>query len=213
MRRAAALLALLAVPAAAEIIDRIAVSAGNQVITDSAIRRHLRMEAWDTGKAPDLSVSARRRAAARLTDLALVRRELELSRYLMPPMADVDAVIEKEVAPRFASEAELSASLARYGFTLDDLRQEILFRLAVVRFVEFRFRPGVQVSDAEVEEFYRNEYPALARAQGAQLPPLDDARETIREILAQRKTNQALENWLEMTRQQTRIQYFEEAFK
>lgn len=213
MRRAAALLALLAIPAAAEIIDRIAVSAGSQVITDSAIRRHLRMEAWDLGKPPDLSTSARRRAAARLTDLALVRRELELSRYVMPPMADVDAVIAREIMPRFASEAELSASLARYGFTPDDLRQEILFRLAVVRFVEFRFRPGVQVSDAEVEEFYRNEYPDLARAQGAQPAPLDDARESIREILAQRKTNQALENWLEMTRQQTRIQYFEEAFK
>jgi hypothetical protein len=213
MRRATAILAILAAPAAAEIIDRIAVSVGHQVITASAIRRHLRMEAWEQAAAPDTSPAARRRAAERLVDLALLRRELELTRYVLPPVADADAVIEKEIAPRFPGPGELARALAQYGFTVEDLRQEILFRLAVVRFIEFRFRPGVQVADAEVEEFFTHEYPKLAKERGAPPSSLDDARDAIREILMQRKTDQALESWLDMTRKQSRIEYFEEAFK
>jgi hypothetical protein len=212
MKRAAALLSLVLAATAGEIIDRVAVSVGDQVITMSAIRRHLRMEAWDQGKEPDFSFAARRRAAERLTDLVLVRRELELSRYILPPMAEVDAQIAKSVMPRYANEKELEASLARHGFTLEDLRQEILFRIAVVRFVEFRFRPGVQVGESEAEEFYKTEYPKLLK-NGEAPASLDDARDTIREILTQRKTDQALDNWLQQTRQQTRIHYFEEAFR
>jgi hypothetical protein len=213
MKRVAALLSLILTAAAGEIIDRVAVSVGDQVITESAIRRRLRMEAWDQGKGPDYSVEARKRAAERLTELALVRRDLELSRYISPPMADVDAQIERSVMPRYKNAEELAASLAKYGFTPDDLREEVLLRLAVVRFVEFRFSPGVQVSETEVEEFYKTEYPKLAKARGQQPASIDDARDTIRRILTLRKTDQALDNWLQQTRQQTRIHVFEEAFR
>ncbi|MGD0580069.1 MAG: hypothetical protein ABSC08_14200, partial [Bryobacteraceae bacterium] len=76
MRIAAALLALLPALAAGEVLDQVAVRVGAQVITASAVRRHLRMEAFMQNREPDLRPEARREAAERLIDQALVRREL-----------------------------------------------------------------------------------------------------------------------------------------
>jgi hypothetical protein len=94
MRRAASLLAALAALAAGEVLDRVAVRVGAQVITESAVRRHLRMEAFVQNREPDLSAEARRKAAERLIDQTLVRRELELNRYPTPPASEVEANLE-----------------------------------------------------------------------------------------------------------------------
>lgn len=48
---------------------------------------------------------------------------------------------------------------------------------------------------------------------GEEPPPLADVRERIVGILASRKENVVLEQWLETTRQQARIRYHEEAFQ
>ena len=68
----------------AEIIDRIAVSVGNQAITISDLDREIRVTAFLNRTPPDFSPAARRATADRMVEQRLILRELENSRYPSP---------------------------------------------------------------------------------------------------------------------------------
>jgi len=208
------LLLLLALAAPAQEIDRVAASAGRDVVTVSAIRRHLRMLAL-VGRTPfDDSPTARRAAADRLIDQALIRREIALSRYTPPPMSEADARIEAFLQENSLTHEELELLLAAAGFSEDDLRAEVHWRTTLARFIDYRFTPGVQVSDDDIAAYFDSELlPELRRRDpNAPLPKLDDHRDAISAILLTRKTNSAVDAWLEQARASTRLRYFDDAF-
>ena len=78
-------------PLCADIIDRIAITVGNQVITESQIDEELRITAFLNRDKLDVSDDARKQAANRLIDQALVKREMELSHYPFPQAVDAGA--------------------------------------------------------------------------------------------------------------------------
>jgi parvulin-like peptidyl-prolyl isomerase len=213
MRAAAAILVLLAALAPGESLDRIAARVGNDAITESSLRRHLRMEAFFASRSPDLSPESRRKAAERLIDQILIRRELELNRFAPPSSADVDAQLAELMKSRKEDAAALNRSLESYGFSLEDLRNEIQYQIMLLRFVDFRFNAGVLVTDAEIQDAYEKEVVPEARQRNAQPPSADDARAAILKLLTYRKTTTALEQWLAQARQQVKIRIFEEAFR
>jgi len=202
--------------AAGEIIDRVAVSAGNHTVTESEIRRYLRFAAFFGQREPDMSPEARRIAADRLIDQALIGREIELAGYTPPSMAEIETRIVDWRKRRSQTEADFQKALQRYGFTEEDLKREVQWQLTVIRFIDFRFRPGVQVSDEEVAEFYKKEFPQWLEKRGRPrepVPPLEEARSEITETLAEIKVTAAMEQWLAQARQQTPVRYREASFK
>ncbi len=211
------LLALLLAAAApaGEVLDRVAVSAGQQVVTLSAILRQLRLETLASGDPVQDTEENRRRAAARLIDQAIVLREIELSRYTPPTMAEAEAAIERYLKQSGRTRERLLGEIHKLGFSEDDFKREMQWRLSVARFIEYRFAPGVQVTDEEVEKYYRDEYSAQYRKlnPGAAVPPLDEVRDAVLRIVTTRKTNVAMEQWLARMRESLRVTYFPEAFK
>lgn len=201
--------------AQADVLDRVAVSAGQQVVTLSGVRRQLRVEALVANSEPVYSAENMRRAAERLIEQALVLREMELSLYVPPTMAEAEVALAKFISDRKQTPEEFQAQVARMGFSDDEFRKEVLWRISVNRFVTFRFAPGVQVSDEEVEKYYKEEFTKQAKTTGADvtMPQLEEVRETIYLILSTRKTNQALDQWLAQTRQTLKVHFFEEALK
>ena len=79
---------LLAGAAGAEVIDRIAVSVGSRVITETDLDRELRITALLNNEKPDFSPANKRQTAERMVDQTLVRSEMEESRYPPPSAAD-----------------------------------------------------------------------------------------------------------------------------
>jgi peptidyl-prolyl cis-trans isomerase SurA len=201
--------------AGGEIIDRVAVSLGDQVVTLGEIRRLLRVEAFSQNAKPDYSPENLKRAADLLVDQALVRREMELSRYSSPAMVEVDEAIQRFIERRHMTEEQFQAAVKEYGFTEDDFRQEILWRLTLTRFIDYRFRPGVQVSDDEISEYYEKTFLPQFRktTPEATPPPLAEVRERISNILAVNKATAASNQWLQQAQQQTKIRYYKEAFQ
>jgi len=210
------LLLIVAAPrAGAEILDRVAAAAGQQAVTLSDILRHLRFRAIVSGAAVEDTEQNRRQAAEQLLDLLIVRRELDLSRYSPPAMAEADQAIEAFLAEMKWSRERLAEELARAGFTEEEFRREMQARLTVTRFIDYRFAPGVQVTDEEVEAYYSKEFlPALRESDPrAAAPEIGAVRAMIERILTARKVNAAMEEWLKQMRQSLRIRYFEEAFR
>lgn len=193
------------------VLDRVAASAGQQVVTLSAIRRHLRILALVDNSPLEDTLDARRKAADRLIDQALIHREIELSRYASPTRAEAEARIQDFIKQRNVTREQFEALLARYGFNEDDFTEEVLWRISVTRFIDFRFSPGIQISDDEIKKYYSDEFvPQFRRrAPDAPMPPLDDVREQVSRVLMLRKTNQAVDQWLAQMRATVKVRYFE----
>lgn len=211
----ATLFLLLLVPAFSpgEIIDRVSVSIGSQVVTDGAIRRAVQMEGFFTGAAPKLDGPSRRETARRLVEQAIIRREIELSRFNPITRAEVESQIAKIMAGLHLDDAMLRGRLAARSLNNDDLFEEARWQLTLFRFIEFRFRPGVQVSEQEVGVYYDGEFASEMKKAGKPRPALDAVRGAILSVLTERKTQAALDQWLDQAVQQVRIRYREEAFQ
>jgi parvulin-like peptidyl-prolyl isomerase len=216
MKRLAALLLIAAGAAAQEqVVDRIAVSVAGQVVTLSDIRRHIRITAFLEQERPEFSEERLRQTAERLIDQALIRREAELSRYPGPPIEEIEQALGQFAASLGVDQRGLFARALEYGFSEQEIRNLAAWRLTVIRFIDYRFRPSIQVSEADILRYYNDVFlPQFrARAPDAAPPALDSIRERVIDILNTELATQASQLWLEQSRKQTRIRYFEEAFK
>ena len=202
------------VPARAEIIDRIAVSVGSGVITESDIDREIRVTAFLNLAKRDFTPAGKRATAERMVDQRLVRRELEISRYPVPDLAEIQPALEQFQKEHFQSAAEFQRALAAYGLTEDDVNRQLLWQITFLRFIDVRFRPGVQVSAEEIQDYFdRVVKPAAQAAQPGQPVTLEDFESQIESKLAGQLVDRAVDNWLQEVRRSTDIQYREEAFR
>ncbi len=205
---------LCSVSLCAEIIDRVAVTVDKIVITESDILDQIRIAALLNGTPPDTSPTARKKAASRLVEQILIRREMEITRYPAPAASEVKPVLEKLKKDHFNGEGSYRKALERYGVSESDLRENLLLQLTVLRFIQYRFRPGIAIDDKAIRSYYEQEFlPAWKRRSSEAPPSLEDSRDKIEEILIARRVDKALDRWLKQAATRARIQYHKEAFQ
>jgi hypothetical protein len=190
----------------AETLDRIAVSVGQEVITESQVILDLRVAAFLDRKPMDLSRAAKRQSAERLVDQLLILREAVDSHLTLP---STEATIGL-VTP-YAAESGYQAELKRYGISERDLGEHLLAGLRTLSFTDRRFRPDVQVSPEDIRSYY-DKLPRPA-STAAPLPSFEDSREQIEKLLVEQGTLDALDKWLEMARKAANVRYREKAFE
>jgi hypothetical protein len=199
-------------PLSADIIDRIAITVGNQVITDSQIDDEIRITAFLNRDKADLSAAGKKIAAARLIEQALIRREMDLSHYPLPEPADAAKSLES-VKSMYSSAKEFQDALQSYAITDDDLVRRLLWQLTLLRFIDYRFRPGIQIPPSDVQAYYRQQVFEWQQKGIKPIPTLDESRDRIEEILTEKRIDQALDQWLEESRKQVMIRYLDPALQ
>ena len=201
---------LLSVVSFAEVVDRVAVAIDKTVIPASEIIRQIRITALLNNETPDFTPSARRDAADRLVDQALIRREMQTSGYVSDP-SDQGVVIYKAFRSRYPDDTAYNAALAKYNLTDQDVKDAFQWQATFLAFVEVRFRTGITVPEDELRDYYndqkRKNDPAIGNLS------FEDARPQIEQMLTQRRIDNALDRWLGQARTQTRIDYRKEAFE
>ena len=198
----------------AEIIDRIAVSVGNLVITASDLDRQIRVTAFLDRAQPDFSPASRRATAARMVEQKLILRELDNSRYPPPAASEVDPLLDKFKRDNFPSDDEYRRALAACGIGEQDVKDVLLWQRRLLLFVDVRFRPGVQVTVQDIRDYYnRVVEPAALAAHPGQSVALDDYREQIEAKLTGEQTDRQMNAWLDSARRRTEVVYHPEAFE
>src|SRR5579884_2191521 len=135
LRAAAAICVVLSLHA--DIIDRIAVSIGNQVITTDQIDDEIRIAAFLAHEQPKLTAEERKQAAERLIEQTLIKREMDLTHYPVPDVAEADPLVNKIEAEYPDRETFLNA-LAHYNINLDKLRRDLWWQLTLLKFTDER---------------------------------------------------------------------------
>lgn len=206
-------LALSLMPAMGTILDRIAVSVGSQVITLRDVEREIRVAAFLDAVKPDMSAANKRAAAERLVDQTLIRQEMQSGHFPFPPAAEVAPELEK-LRASFPTQADYQRALAEYGIAEPDA-QDLLLRLAAIQeFISLRFRPGVQVTDQDIQDYFdRVVAPAARAAHPGEPVKLDDYRTRIEDKLAGERADQELDTWLKEARKRTQVVFHPEAFE
>jgi hypothetical protein len=195
----------------AEVIDRLALAVGDEIITEQQILAYLRTAAFLNGETVITNAASRRRMAQKLIEVTLIRAEMQSNRYPLPSEEAVDAMEAAVRQQRFAnSAAQMQEAMTRYAISRGELRTSLRFQLAVVTFVDFRFRPGVQIAEEDLTDYYEYEMKTEAGK-----PKIDfvRARSSILELLTQQRIDNLLDRWLNQTEAQTRIRWVEEAFR
>jgi peptidyl-prolyl cis-trans isomerase SurA len=195
-----------------DIIDRIAITVGNQVITETQIDEEIRVTAFLNRDKVDLSAAARKQAAGQLIEQALIRREMDLSRYPLPELSDAGESL-KGIQAMYASESAFQNALQEYGITVDELTRRLWWQLTLLRFIDFRFRPGIQIPPADVQAYYQQQVFEWQRQGIKPIPTLQESRDRIEEILTQKRIDQALDQWLQDTEKQVTINYLDLSLK
>jgi parvulin-like peptidyl-prolyl isomerase len=197
-----------------EIIDRIAVAVGNQVVTTSDLDREIRVTAFLNQADPDFSPAARRKTAGRMVEQRLIRRELQLSRYPAPALAEAEPVLKQFIQEHYPTAGAYQEALRARGLTDDELRQAILWQLTLLRFIDDRFRAGANLTEDDIRDYFEKVIkPAAQKVTAGPPPELEDYRERITAALEQQQVDQELETWLDQARKRTGVEYIEEAFQ
>ena len=198
----------------ADIIDRIAVTLDSQVITESEVLLEIRLTAFQNGAPLDFKPEAKREAAGRLIEQKLIRKEIEVGRYIQPNPADVEPMLKQMEAQRFHGPEEFRRALEKYDVRTEDLKAHLLWQLTLLRFIDVRFRPGIQITDQDIQQYFKQKLPELEKQAGPEKRiRLDDLRDKIQEALTDERVDQQLNDWLAETRKHMRIEFHPEAFQ
>ncbi len=213
LRRAILLLTFTGTLPSAVVIDRVAVIVGKHVIKSSDIHRDLRLTQFMNREQVSLNTDAMHKAAERLIDQTIIRDEIARGGYRRPSDSDVDDLVNQLRQDRFGgADARLREELSRYGLSESQLREQLLWQLTVLRFIDQRFRAGVLVADEDLRTYYDQHLADLKR-DFPQENSLEALEPKIRTSLEGERINQNFVGWLEETRKGNRIEYREGAFQ
>lgn len=205
MRRLLLLSILLALPAAAVTVDRIAAVVDRQVLTVSEVTQMVELRFF-----PRLSESEddhRRDVLDALIAQALRHRDAE--RFGAPDIA-ADALEARlvEIQGRFASPEEFQTALARTELSLDEVRALIKRQLQVEAYIQERFAPLVFISNEDVEEYYRGPWSEQRRTRGLAVPPLAQVSDEVRAAVRASRLQTEIDRWTAQLRARASVDVY-----
>ena len=188
-------------------------SVGSSVITASDVDREIRVTAFLNGVQPDFSAKVKRSTADRMVEQTLIRRELETSRYPVPNESEIAPELA-DLRKRYPAEQDYARALESYGITAEDVKQALLWQRTLLLFIEIRFRPAIQLSDQDIQDYFHKVVEPAARAAHPGEPvALEDYRDQIEKKLAGERVDREVDTWLQQARKRTEIVYHEEALQ
>lgn len=202
--------AMTALVGQAQILDRIAVSVENQVITERDVLRDLHVTAFLDHRRTEESGEQKRVAADRLVDQMLILDEAALTRATLATEDDARKMLDG-VKQQYGSDYQ--AALERYGITEQDVVNHLLAGLRAMRFTDLRFRPEIEISEEDLRDTYESLVANSKRGGKATMPSFEESREQVEKLLTDQRTAQALDRWLGTRRTETRILYREQVFQ
>ncbi len=195
--------------AASEVIDRIVATVNGRVILQSDWDEALCYEALLTNRnLAQFSDDERRAVLDRLIDQELLREQMKSADFAHATDAEVAARIAdaRKQYPQAAAAADAWQSLlAQYHLTEKDLLAHVRQQIDLMRLVDARLRPGVQIDSKSIEAYYRDQFVPKLKQSGVSEVPLADVSGKIRELLTEQKVSELLVSWLQTLRSEGQV--------
>jgi peptidyl-prolyl cis-trans isomerase SurA len=206
----AVLMSALVLPAAhaGQVIDRIVATINGHIILQSDWDEAMCYESLLNGKAINQFSNEDRRAVLdRLIDQELLGEQMKSAYFQHASEAEAAARVAeaRKAYPEAATTEGWQSVLARFGLAEKDLISHVQQQIDLMRLVDARLRPAVQIDSKSIEVYYREKFvPQLKQSGAGDVPPADVAAK-IRELLTEEKVNELMVSWLQSLRSESKV--------
>ena len=141
-----------------------------------------------------------------LIDQRLILQEAEKIPTIVPTPKEISDARD-ELARNFPSPLEFQQRLQRVGLTSEKLDEIVEQRLKMEKYLDFRFRNFVVISQKEIADYYRDVYVPRFRTQfaGRIVPTLEQVRAEIEQTLTETKIGSEIDTFLDRARERAEI--------
>lgn len=191
---------------AQQTVDQILTLVNDEIITRIDLLWGIAMDPKAPSPAGPVGPDLLQRALDVMIDERLIAQEAARI-----PTTDIseDEIDKKrtELIKSFKSEAEFRERVGSVGLTPQKIDELIRRRILIDRFVDFRFRSFVVVTEQEIKRYYDETLAPRVRAQGQVPPSIENqtVRDGIIAILKQQKIIAEEDRWLASARQRADI--------
>jgi hypothetical protein len=196
------LAAVLARPATpGEVVDRIVARIDGDIITLGEVRElgaYQKLAGGSTGLTEETLLR-------QLVDQWIVATDAAAARFPQPELDDVDSELAR-LEHSVGTPQAFASRLAALGLTAKALRRMVTRQLYLEHYLDYKFRPTVQIDPKAIERYYQESLLPELKARNESSPPMESVSEQIREVLVQRDISRRSEEWLVQTRGQVHVE-------
>ena len=190
-----------AIPAqSTRVVDRIVARIEGDIILQSQVRELGEFQQLIDGRSESDS-----KLLDELIEQWIVETEASASHFPEPAISEVDRELKRLIG-LFANSEQYATRLYQLGLSAAAVRQLLSRQIYVARYVDYKFRPSVQVEAADIETYYTKDLlPELAK-NGRPAPERAAVEDQIRELLIQHGITDLAAKWLDDTRSRLKIE-------
>jgi peptidyl-prolyl cis-trans isomerase SurA len=182
------------------VVDRIVARIEGDIVLLSQVRELGAFQQLVEGRAESDD-----RLLAELVEQWMAQTEATESHFPQPAQSEVDREIARLTA-RVGSPEAYAAKLRELELSAAQVRQLLTLQIYVERYIDYKFRPTVQIGSADIQNYYQKELlPELAK-NNQPTPRLAEVEGQIRELLTQRAITDLATKWLDETKSRLKIE-------
>jgi len=202
------LCAALAVPCfGGAIVDRVVANVNGNVVLQSDWEQELAFEALlDARPLDSFTSEERKRALDRLIDRELLREQVRPTEAAPADQVAARIAEVRKLHPGATSDNDWRSLLQRHGLTQSALEKRLGEEIQLMKMVEARLRPSIQIDQHAVETYYRDELLPQLKRKGEPEVALPEVFGRIKDLLAEQRLTQLLSGWIATLRSASHIQ-------
>lgn len=183
----------------AQVVDAIVARIEDDIITLSELRELAAYQQLLDGHS-----QSNEELRSELIEQWVVNNEATTARFPLPAEAEVDREIGR-LKNNFSADV-YQQRLAAAGLTSEAVRRMITRQIYLARYLDYKFRSSIEVSDGAIENYYRDHLVPELQAKGQQAPWLADVTAQIRELLVEQGVNDRTAAWFDETKPRLKIE-------
>ena len=183
-----------------QIVDAIVVRIEDDIITLSELRELAAYQQLLDGHS-----QSNEEIRSELIEQWVVNNEATTTGFPLPAKTEADRELSR-VESSFSSPAVYQQRLESTGLTVAAVRRIVTRQIYLARYLDYKFRSSIQVTDAAIADYYRDHLVPELKAKGQQPPPLTDVTEQIQEVLIEQGVNERTAAWFDETKPRLKIE-------
>lgn len=184
----------------AEIVDRVVAVVDGDVITLSELDNIVNMKTKSSPKGSQRREIARREVLDQMIDEVLLNQAIEKAKITVND-DDLARAIANVLRQNKITIEQLHADLARKGISFENYKKQLMVQIRYIKFINQVIGTQIKISERELRDYYErniNEY-------GGGSSTLEAMREAVYEDLYNKRSEEALKNYLLQQRQKSYI--------
>jgi hypothetical protein len=192
--------ASIPIASAQQVADRIVARVEGDILLQSDLRELAAYQQLLGGQAEPES-----KRLDELIDQWIIEHEALAAQFGQPSSEDIDsALVEAEKS--LGGQQAFLVKTKTQGLSLAAVRRILGREIFFSRYLDYKFRHAAQVDAAAEEKYYKEEFTQQMTARGQTIPPVDNVRDQIHELLVQKEITARAEQWLAESRARLKVE-------